>query len=700
MSAPTTSILLNQTTPAATSGDQNAVIQSDGATPQQSITITPKRATGPLFGTVKIDQLQQESFVYAADTGTANAYVVTLSPAPTIVAGSEVVFKAANANTGSSTLAVNGGTATAIQRNDGTALQAGDIPAGGMMTVKYDGSVWKLPSGAGGGAGGNTLLNGSGAPSSGLGNNGDFYLDTTNQILYGPKTGGAWGTGVYLVDRSVRLASAVPGKPAAAQNVLIYTAETTEIYPANFATPNSYGTVGANPAATATYSVYKNTTLVGQISIATSGAFTFSTTSGATISLNAGDRFAVVAPGAQDTTLSDVSFTLVGTRGTISTAALPTNPVFTFRGAYNGATAYNVGDVITYSGSSYICILASTGNLPTNATYWQLIAQAGTNGTNGTNGQIQIVDFQNETAVYCVDTGAANAYVVAPSTAVTSYVAGLRLKVLMANAPTGASTINVSGLGAKAITKNGTSALTGNEWAANQIVELVYDGTQAQLQGAGGGGSVPAAISTEVDWPPSSANAMDDEFASGSSVNLSLWTWLQQGTATAAVKNSCLNLAVPTNSGDTPRMLYQTLPTAPWTFLAKVAVSVSATSNYFETGLGLYDSANGKVQTFGPAWDGSAHMSSWVGSLTTGLAWANETVWTFLGNCTGWAYLQLACVGTTITFSVSYDGVAFTTIYSGSLTANLTSPSKVGLIFNNNGSRTGNLVCDFFRRTV
>lgn len=46
---------------------------------------------------------------------------------------------------------------------------------------------------------GSTVLNGSGAPSSGTGNNADFYLDTTNTRLYGPKTGGAWGSYVSLV---------------------------------------------------------------------------------------------------------------------------------------------------------------------------------------------------------------------------------------------------------------------------------------------------------------------------------------------------------------------------------------------------------------------------------------------------------------------------------------------------------------------
>lgn len=58
---------------------------------------------------------------------------------------------------------------------------------------------------------------------------------------------------------------------------------------------------------------------------------------------------------------------------------------FVWQGAYSGATAYVADDVVSYNGSSYICILASTGNLPTNATYWSQMSSAGTNGTNGTD---------------------------------------------------------------------------------------------------------------------------------------------------------------------------------------------------------------------------------------------------------------------------------------------------------------------------
>jgi hypothetical protein len=55
---------------------------------------------------------------------------------------------------------------------------------------------------------------------------------------------------------------------------------------------------------------------------------------------------------------------------------------FVWQGAYSGATAYVADDVVSYNGSSYICILASTGNLPTNATYWSLMAQSGTDITS------------------------------------------------------------------------------------------------------------------------------------------------------------------------------------------------------------------------------------------------------------------------------------------------------------------------------
>jgi hypothetical protein len=49
-------------------------------------------------------------------------------------------------------------------------------------------------------------------------------------------------------------------------------------------------------------------------------------------------------------------------------------------GVYDAGTGYVINDAVFYDGSSYICILASTGNLPTNTTYWDLMAQQGAAG--------------------------------------------------------------------------------------------------------------------------------------------------------------------------------------------------------------------------------------------------------------------------------------------------------------------------------
>ena len=53
-----------------------------------------------------------------------------------------------------------------------------------------------------------------------------------------------------------------------------------------------------------------------------------------------------------------------------------------FRGAYNGATAYVVDDIVTHGDETFICILASTGNATSNATYWTKLAAKGTDGTD------------------------------------------------------------------------------------------------------------------------------------------------------------------------------------------------------------------------------------------------------------------------------------------------------------------------------
>lgn len=85
---------------------------------------------------------------YAADAGAANAYAITLSPALTgHVTGMPIYFKAANANTGASTINVNGLGAIAIKKHGALALAAGDIAAGQIVGVAYDGTNYQILGG-------------------------------------------------------------------------------------------------------------------------------------------------------------------------------------------------------------------------------------------------------------------------------------------------------------------------------------------------------------------------------------------------------------------------------------------------------------------------------------------------------------------------------------------------------------------------
>lgn len=82
-------------------------------------------------------QVQDGTFIYAADTGAADAYVIALAPAITAYAvGQCFWFLVANSNlTTTPTLAVNGLTAGTVKGSNGTALVAGAMPGATIAQV-------------------------------------------------------------------------------------------------------------------------------------------------------------------------------------------------------------------------------------------------------------------------------------------------------------------------------------------------------------------------------------------------------------------------------------------------------------------------------------------------------------------------------------------------------------------------------------
>lgn len=87
---------------------------------------------------------------------------------------------------------------------------------------------------------------------------------------------------------------------------------------------------------------------------------------------------------------------------------------------------------------------------------------------------------------YGITTGSANTYTLILTPSLTSYTAGVCVAIKIHAANTGASTININGLGAKSIKDSKGNNLTSGKLVLNSIYTLRYDGTNFILQGEGG----------------------------------------------------------------------------------------------------------------------------------------------------------------------------------------------------------------------
>lgn len=142
-----------------------------------------------------------------------------------------------------------------------------------------------------------------------------------------------------------------------------------------------------------------------------------------------GDDLVFVLDDSSTVTVTDAKTTLKGDQGIQGIQGVPGNDgadgiSFIWKGAYVAETTYQVNDVVSYNGSTYICVLESTGNLPTNTTYWSLMAQKGTDGTG--SGDISGSGTANELAYFTAEKTIDNLPVATyPSLTEVSYVKGV-----------------------------------------------------------------------------------------------------------------------------------------------------------------------------------------------------------------------------------------------------------------------------------
>ena len=216
-----------QTTPTADTGYTAAwvITVAQGATTITASNIAVA-ANAPFLPAAGVfSAVQQGTMTYAADTGAANAYVASFVPAlPTLTDGMRVTFKAKTANSGASTLAVNGGSAYPLYSHANQALQGGEIIANGLIEVEWNSTLtaWVLCGNSGGalpvaaatqsyhamqlGQATGRLLNIQTFTSTGL------YTPTPGTTMYEVElVGGSGGTGGCAATSSTTTACTSPG---------------------------------------------------------------------------------------------------------------------------------------------------------------------------------------------------------------------------------------------------------------------------------------------------------------------------------------------------------------------------------------------------------------------------------------------------------------------------------------------------------
>lgn len=105
-----------------------------------------------------------------------------------------------------------------------------------------------------------------------------------------------------------------------------------------------------------------------------------------------------------------------------------------------------------------------------------------------------IAQLQDGGIIYVATVGGtADVITLTPSPAISAYAAGQTFRFLASGANTTAVTVNVSGLGAKDVTKRGSTALGANDLLSGCLHSITYDGTRFQLTNPGGSDTVTLA---------------------------------------------------------------------------------------------------------------------------------------------------------------------------------------------------------------
>lgn len=150
---------------------------------------------------------------------------------------------------------------------------------------------------------------------------------------------------------------------------------------------------------------------------------------------------------------------LVPTATNTNTVTLNVNGIGAKAVTKFGATALSGGELV--NGTGYVLLY--------DGTQFQII------------GTFAVTEAMVAAAEWLTGVAGTNTITGATATPYASLSAGFVARLIPANTNSGATTLNVNGIGASPVTKNGTTALSGGELVAGQVCFLLWDGAEWQI---------------------------------------------------------------------------------------------------------------------------------------------------------------------------------------------------------------------------
>lgn len=168
----------------------------------------------------------------------------------------------------------------------------------------------------------------------------------------------------------------------------------------------------------------------------------------------------------------------------------------------------------------------------------------------------------------------------------------------------------------------------------------------------------------------------------------STWSWVNQGGASSTSVGSTKMLLIPANTGDSLRCRLRSVPSPPYTITAMYLNDYYPT-NYFHSGITLYASGTGRLQTFGYGYNGGMLQAVYNWISTTSY---NSTPFSSQIH-TPYTFFRIYDDGTNLTFSTSTHGFDFSNVlYTTTRASWIGTITDIGIMGDSVGNRPGNIL--------